>query len=102
MEKDDLLKFCKYYKGEAVSPYKDRQSSLFWDIEKQYILNAMRNHDFHTGWISEARKYIKEHKGENNILTGDTISIEQKGVIIYIETMLSKWCPYEIDMIFKY
>lgn len=35
MDKKDLLKFCRYYKGEASIP-KDTKAS-FWEYEKKWV-----------------------------------------------------------------
>ena len=43
MEKNDLLKFCKYYKGESANPYdgKNQNAMMFWNYEKAWCeINA--------------------------------------------------------------
>ena len=103
MERDELLSFCKYYKGELESPYeRDSVEGLFWFLERMYVDNAIRSEGFRPGWIHEAENYIVLHPDECNILTDNNVSIETKAIIIYIEIMLCKWKPYEVNLIFKY
>ena len=103
MGRDELLIFCKYYKGELASPYeRDSVEGLFWFLERMYVDNSIRSEGFRLGWIHEAENYIAVHPNERNILTDNNVNIETKAIILYIEIMLSKWKPYEVDLIFKY
>lgn len=43
MEKEDYLRFCKYYKGESECP-KDVKIS-FWEYEKKWIELSMQKDD---------------------------------------------------------
>lgn len=36
MDKNDLLKFCRFYKGERVCPFRDNRAH-FWDLEKSWV-----------------------------------------------------------------
>lgn len=38
MESKDLLKFCKYYKGESKNPFegKDQNAMMFWGYERDW------------------------------------------------------------------
>ena len=37
MKKRDLIAFCRYYKGEAVNPYKTGRDPLFWEYERSWV-----------------------------------------------------------------
>ena len=39
MTKQDLLRVCRYYKGEKENPYTDtdQDKALFWDYERKWI-----------------------------------------------------------------
>ena len=37
MDKVSYLQFCRYYKGEEKSPYKNDMQSLLWDYERIWI-----------------------------------------------------------------
>ena len=103
MEREELFSFCKYYKGELESPYeRDSVEGLFWFLERMYVDNSIRSDGFRLDWIQYAENYIVAHPNERNILTDNNVNIETKAIILYIEIMLTKWKPYEVDLIFKY
>lgn len=55
MEKQDLLQFCKYYKGEEESPYQGTENAL-WGIEKTWVafsLNAEKGFDYLSKCLNE-------------------------------------------------
>ena len=37
MKKEDLFKFCRYYKGEDVAPYNSDRLNLIWLQEKRWV-----------------------------------------------------------------
>lgn len=37
MNKKDLLRFCRYYKGENASPHSDMNRNLLFEYEKNWI-----------------------------------------------------------------
>ncbi len=37
MNKEDNLRFCRFYKGERECPYKEGMKSLLWDYERIWI-----------------------------------------------------------------
>ena len=103
MTKEELLQLCKYYKGADDCPFKHGDpKALFWSIEMQYVRNAMDSIDFHNSWILEAESYMENFKDNENVITGNSITIEQKGIILYIDAMISKWMPYDEGTIFEY
>lgn len=36
MNKEDLIKLCRYYKGETENPYQG-DKGMFWTIEQRYV-----------------------------------------------------------------
>ena len=103
MTREELLRHCNYYKGEDESPFEHgTKEGVFWYIESMYVRNAESSREFHEGWVEHAEYYIKRHPNERNRLTSTDTSIETKGIILYIDCMLSKWMPYKQDMIFEY
>lgn len=42
-KKEDLIKFCRYYKGEQTNPFKDGNDSLFWTYEKYWIDQTIKS-----------------------------------------------------------
>lgn len=101
--REDIINNCKYYKGQHQSPYKQSSNEdVFWECERQYVNNAVHSEAFRQEWASEAEYYIHTHPNEKNALTSKETSVETKGIILYIESMLTKWMPYDVDMIFEY
>lgn len=40
MEKNnELLQFCRYYKGEDKCPFENEDLRLYWDLERVYVKN---------------------------------------------------------------
>lgn len=37
MNREELLKHCRYYKGEDKCPFDDGELSWFWDMERVYV-----------------------------------------------------------------
>lgn len=105
LEKNGKYKFCKYYKGEEKCPYEYGTPELsFWHFEEQYwnFISHRNSYEFdHKIFEDRARRYIEENKDKKNFMTSDA-PIEQKGFVMFAEEMLQKWCPYNVDMIFKY
>lgn len=46
MDKKDYLQFCRYYKGEEKSPYKNDMQSLLWDYERIWIDLSLKKDDY--------------------------------------------------------
>lgn len=103
MKREDAIALCRYYKGESETPFeKLSNESFFWDCEKQYVENVVHSDAFRKEWEDDAEYYMHTHPNEKNALTSKDISIETKGIILYIESMLMKWRPYEVNIIFDY
>ncbi len=46
MERDELIKRCRYYKGEASLPkFDDHTKEALWEYEKFWVEQMMRNED---------------------------------------------------------
>lgn len=39
MTKDELIKQCRYYKGQAKCPFSHSDIAWFWDMERVYVKN---------------------------------------------------------------
>jgi hypothetical protein len=37
MTREELIKLCKYYKGESICPFKTFPTTWFWDMERVYV-----------------------------------------------------------------
>ena len=96
----------KYFKGEEKAPttnlnedYKD----LFWYIESIHYNQCQSNSKFHQNLIEELEKYLETTQStENNALNDNSIPIEKRALIMYVDLMIGKWRPYDGDLIYKY
>lgn len=43
MDKKDLLKFCRYYKGEDDNPFREQNKSMLWFYERAWINEMLNN-----------------------------------------------------------
>lgn len=75
MKREDLLKLCYYYKGEAECPieYDGKPEGKFWTAE-----NSLCN-DILLGY---------------NLASGETPRQIFDG---YIDALIGKWCPYQYE-----
>lgn len=57
MNKTDLIKTCRYYKGEDKSPFSDYWDTVFWQQEAFFI------HKFETGFFGNLNieEALKKH-----------------------------------------
>ncbi len=42
MKKSDLLKYCRYYKGEDNSPFEEQNKSMLWFYERSWVFDMMQ------------------------------------------------------------
>ena len=45
MNKNELISFCRYYKGEEENPYKGILANI-WDCEKYWLEEALKDSDY--------------------------------------------------------
>ena len=45
MNKKDLLKFCRYYKGEEHNPFRDQNKSMLWFYERAWIYDMLNDNN---------------------------------------------------------
>jgi len=105
MNKQSLLSFCHYYRGELKCPFdseNERTQGLFWMFEELFVRHSLNDPTFFEGYKQEVTRYIENHPGISNDLTNDRFPIGTKAIILYSEHMLQKWVPYEVDLIFQY
>ena len=94
------LKYCKYYAGETQCPpvWKDTINEKFWYGEMMF---CSVNKDIYR-WIRNVEELIKELPEEKKDLA-KKYSKETFAIIIYIESLFAKWCPYDsLDWIYQY
>lgn len=53
MDKKDLLKFCRYYKGEDDCPFKEQNKSMLWFYERAWIFDMLSDSENLSACIDE-------------------------------------------------
>lgn len=43
MEKDDLIKSCRYYKGEEACPFQEQNKSMLWFYERAWVYDTLND-----------------------------------------------------------
>jgi len=46
MKSEDLMHFCRYYKGEERNPYEGTQNEIYWRCEYYWVALTMNSADF--------------------------------------------------------
>ena len=99
MEKKELLKLFKYYKGEEKNPYQtDSDKGWFWYGEMMFMSTGQSLED----WERGARETRAKLSGKD-LQSASKLTDQQLGIVLYINTLFIKWCPMEdADFIFNY
>lgn len=89
----------KYYNREDRSPFSHNDvRDKFWDGERSFVTT----HQSVSKWKEQGVRYLKNANAKTKTLA-QKYTPEQFGVIIYIEMLVRKWCPYDnLDWIFDY
>ena len=96
----EALKYCRYYAGETQCPedLKNTVNEKFWYGEMMFCEG---NHNLNE-WMKTAEEIYNNLPKEKKAFA-DKYSKETFAIIIYIETLFSKWCPYDsLDWIYEY
>lgn len=84
MDKSDAIKFCRYYHGEDVCPFRDEERSTLWKIERAW---AERMTAGNTEMIEEAvSEYVAYGLGEFQMRDGVPISLKA--------LLFNRFCKY--------
>ncbi len=62
LPREQLLKQCKYYKGEAVCPFTNEQEAFFWMIEAKYVDAYSKQDSAFEPLVTEAMKTYLHYK----------------------------------------
>ena len=96
----EYASLCKYYHGELSCPkeWENDIKGKFWHGEMMFCTNHI-NMDV---WAEQAQEVIKKLKGKK-LKFAKSMPLHQFGLVLYIETLFSKWCPYDdMSWIFEY
>lgn len=95
----------KYFKGEEKSPFdhqKESSKDFFWYIESMHFESSKHGNNFHNGLVNGLKGHIDNNKNKKNILTDESISIDKRALIYYIDMIMGKWLPYSDSFIDEY
>ena len=96
----EYASLCKYYHGELSCPkeWENDIKGKFWHGEMMFCTNHI-NMDV---WAEQAQEVIKKLKGKK-LKFAKSMPLHQFGLVLYIETLFSKWCPYDdMSWIYEY
>lgn len=94
------LQYCKYYRGQPECPdvFRNTVEGDFWYGEMMFITNKISMEEWKRT-ASEIKKNLSGRKQEY----ANKLSPEQFAILIYIETLFSKWRPWDsMEWIYKY
>ena len=93
----------KYYKGEKENPFKSKDvlSSRWWEGERMYHEGGEGHPDLHVSYESKLKEYIK--KGYvSGPLIDESIPIEKRALLLFLDLWSGKWFLYEDNPIKTY
>jgi hypothetical protein len=94
MNKQSLLSFCHYYRGEVKCPFDsetERTQGLFWMFEELFVRHSLNDPTFFEGYKQEVARYVENHPGISNDLTNDRFPIGTKAIIIETPSVPLLW-----------
>lgn len=97
---EDYASIFKYYQGELTCPekWKNNVSGKFWHGEMMFCTNHISIEE----WTKKAENALKNMEPDKQKYA-KSMSLRQFGVILFIETLYSKWCSYDnMDWIYEY
>lgn len=92
--------FCKYYNGELSCPkeWENDIKGKFWHGEMMFCTSRISIDE----WAEQAQAVIKKLKGRK-LKFAKSMPLHQFGLVLYIEALFSKWCPYDdMSWIYEY
>ena len=103
MTQNELIKQCRYYKGEEECPF-DRSSieALWWSGEKLLSDNVSRDKNFFQRLKQSLEEAIASDEC-TGVLIDNSISLEKRAIIFYLDLWHGRNFPYEdLDIINQY
>lgn len=100
LDSEHYASLCKYYQGELSCPeeWENNIKGKFWYGEMMFCTNHISIDEF----TQMAQRVIKELKGDK-LRFAQSMPISQFGMVLYIELLFGKWCPYDdLSWIFDY
>lgn len=71
----ELLKHCRYYRGEEACPFEDQNKKMLWSYERSWVLDSSQSHDF--------GELVDEYVGYGlgRFSSGDSIPVSYKALL---------------------
>lgn len=101
MKRDELLKQCKYYKGEENNPFKPGTTdSLWWNGEKQLCDTVEQDSTYFDALLDEYKQAQNDCSG---VLADKSVPLNKRAIIFYLDLWHGRYFPYDsLDVIFTY
>lgn len=96
----EMINNCKYFRGETQCPkkFESETAAKFWHGEKMFVET---NQNLQS-WIEQGEE-VRAALSNDKRQIAAKYSPESFGIIVYIETLYNKWCPYDnIEWIYEY
>jgi hypothetical protein len=96
------FKYFSPFSNEVECPFKYKGSvnEKFWDGEMMFYSDII---DDHIRWIESAKETLRSRKNSKLYTNAKELGPENFGIAYYIETLYSKWCPYDnLDWVLEY
>ena len=103
MTREELIKQCRYYKGEEKCPFeRNSNADLWWGGEKMFVDYASDDESFFQG-LKDSFEDALASGHCNGVLVDSSIPIEKRVLIFYLDLWHGKWFPYDdFDVINQY
>jgi hypothetical protein len=97
-----ILSLFQYYKGEKECPFQEQNSAMWWAGEELFYKMICHNDGTWEKFQNDLEEGIE--KGYiTGILADESISLEQRVIVFFMDLWHGKWFPYDSwDVIYDY
>lgn len=101
MKRDELLKLCKYYKGEENNPFKPGTTDyLWWNGEEQLCAAVEEDNSYFDTLLDDYKKVQNDCSG---VLADKSVPLNIRAIIFYLDLWHGQHFPFDsLDVIFTY
>lgn len=103
MTREELIKLCRYYKGEEENPFDGGSiDALWWSGEKMLADNVSDDKSFFQR-LKDSLEDAIASKECFGVLVDSSIPIDKRAIIFYLDLWHGKHFPYDdLDIINQY
>ncbi len=103
MTRDELIKLCRYYKGEEECPFDGGSiDALWWSGEKMLADNVSYDKSF----LQRLKDSFEEELAAGDlegVYVDSSIPLEKRVIVLYLDLWHGKFFPYDdFDIINQY